>query len=71
MSQIVDLSNIGLKVSRTSSLSPTKAGRIYGRMVPSETKVVRAFGKDGIEDIPLNRRQRRVLARRVKHGSES
>ena len=56
------------QVSRTRSLSPAKAGKIYGKFIPAPTGSIKVRRVTGIETVPMTRRQRRELARRLKNG---
>lgn len=51
------------------TLSPVEAGRVYGAFAPSLTGHVKVLKEDGsIVEQPLTRRERRLLARRVRRG---
>lgn len=56
--------------SPNRSMNPTKAGRIYGKFIPSPLKTIKVQKTGGqIVDIPITRKERRVLARKVaKNG---
>jgi len=65
MPDLPDLLATKLEPVRISSLNPTKAGRIYGRFIPSKVVrvVVDKLGRT-IEQRPMTRRERR----RVRDG---
>ncbi len=54
----------------TRTLSPSKSGGIYGTFTPSPIKTIKVQKNGGqIVDVPLTRKQRRIVARRMaKHG---
>ncbi len=56
--------------SSARSISPTKAGNIYGTFTPSPTKTIKVRRVGGIIDnVLLTRHERRILARRMaKYG---
>jgi hypothetical protein len=57
-----------VSMSRTRSLSPSKAGRVYGKFTPSPLKTVKVQMSHGVVDYPMTRKERRLLARRLRNG---
>ena len=53
---------------RSKGFNPTKAGRIHGKFMASPLGSVKVQKMDGsIIEHPLTRRERRLLARRLKN----
>ena len=56
------------KVALEWILSPSKAGRIYGIFTPFPLKIVKVQMSHGVVDYLMTRKERRVLARRLRNG---
>ena len=51
------------------SLTPSKAGNIYGKLSPSPLGRIRVGKEDGsVVELSLNRKERRRLGRRARRG---
>lgn len=57
------------KPARTRTLSPTKAGMIYGKFVASPVGHIKVRKVGGeVVNVPMNNKERRKLARRMCNG---
>ena len=56
------------KVALERILSPSKAGRIYGEFTPFLLKTIKVQISHGVVDYLMTRKERRVLARRLRNG---
>lgn len=75
----LEQSGLGLELSqprqpsRGRTISPAKSGTIHGQFTPSPTKTVQVRKSAGqVVDVPLTRKQRRALSRRMaKNGHKA